>query len=247
MNKIGHSGRLYLTQRIWVPQKPLQMFNLWMGHQLSRYMPRLPIWGHKAEEKFPELKILQQEHEIIKNELLPLLRKKQAIPNVDEIHPRDQRISSPLWRTYILKLWGHEVRQNTDRCPRTKRILDHIPRLHTALFSILDGHATIPPHRGWAAGVIRCHYPLITPKHPENCFMTVSGRRFPWREKRLFLFDDTQEHSVANNTSDLRVVLIMDFEPKLPFRLNLYSKFRYHVIRKSKEIQQIYKNAIVAA
>ena len=58
MNKIGHSGRLYLTQRIWVPQKPLQMFNLWMGHQLSRYMPRLPIWGHKAEEKFPELKIL---------------------------------------------------------------------------------------------------------------------------------------------------------------------------------------------
>jgi len=245
VNRVGKIGRLYITRSIWVPQRPLQEANVRIGKWLYQHMPRLPLTGDEALEHFAELRWLQCRHDAIRSELLQLLERKERIPNPHQYHSRDSGISSTEWRTYVLRLWGHEIAINTQRCPETMRVLDRIPRLHTAIFSILDGYSSIPPHTGWASGVIRCHYPLMTPQRIEDCFIDIAGRRLSWKEGEPLLFDDTQGHFVRNDTPDMRVVLIVDFEPPFPRIPSLFCKLRYHVVRRSQEMQQICEKAAV--
>ncbi len=245
MNQVGQKGRFYITSRIWLPQSPLQKANLWISEIIIRHMPKLPLVGKAALEFFPELSWLTRSHEAIKKELFHLLENQEKIPDLYQVHPRDKSIYSPEWKIYILKLWGHEIPANIGRCPETMKAIARIPGVHTALFSILEPHSGIPPHEGWAAGVVRCHYPLMTPDNWEDCFMDVAGHRLCWQEREPLLFDDTRTHSVENKTSQTRVVLIVDFETPLPFPLSAFTKLRYHLVRNSEEIRHMCENAAV--
>ena len=40
---IGQKGRFYLTKHIWVPQQPIEDFNLKMSDMILRNMPKLPL------------------------------------------------------------------------------------------------------------------------------------------------------------------------------------------------------------
>src|SRR5262249_28321232 len=152
----------------------------------------LPLAGDEALGRFPALRELQQSHDAIKAELLGLLEFKQDIPTLDQIHPRDHIIASAGWRTFVLRLWGEAIPLNAARCPRTLAAIAAIPGAHSAVFSILDGDSEIPEHRGWAAGVVRCHYPLITPDRTEECYIAIEDRPYSWDEGRPLLFDDTR-------------------------------------------------------
>lgn len=245
MNTVGQEGRLYITRHIWLPQAPLEQANLRMAERLNQQMPPLPLVGEEALARFPELSWLQRQHEQIKAELSQILTRKAVIPDLYQLHPRDKSIASPQWQTYILKLWGCEIPLNTSRCPETMKVIERIGGVHTALFSILDPHSGIPPHQGWAAGVVRCHYPLMTPEKTEDCFINIAGQSFSWQEGEPLLFDDTREHWVKNNTSQMRVVLIVDFEPPLPLALKAFCQFRYYFVRNSEEIRHMCEKATV--
>jgi beta-hydroxylase len=239
MSKAGHLGRLYITPHIWVPQAPLEAFNLRMGEWLRHGMPALPKAGAAAIQLFPRLELLRQNHAAIKEELKMLLASRARIPELAEIHPRDQHISSSGWTTFVMRLWGRDVPENSSRCPRVSELVATIPGVHSALFSILGPGAIIPPHRGWAAGVVRCHYPLMTPADFAHCAIEVDGVRHSWREAEPFLFDDTQRHSVRNETAETRIVLILDIEPRFRLMRRIYSRIRYHFVRNSAEIHEI--------
>jgi len=243
MGGAGHKGRLYLTRNIWFPEKPLNKLNLRMGDWLRKAMPPLPLAGDAAVRTFPQLAELGRNHDAIKGELLTVLQRSDRIPSLVELHPRDERISSPQWKNFVLKLWGTEIPTNSRRCPRTTEIVQGLSGVHSAVFSILTPGASIPPHRGWAAGVVRCHYPLVTPRDHQQCAITVAGTRHAWREGEPFVFDDTRRHSVSNATDDIRVVLIVDFEPAFRGPRRAYSRLRYHSIRHSTEIREICKRA----
>ena len=122
---------------------------------------------------------------------------------------RDLFVAGRAWRTFLLKIWGHEIKENIAAVPDTYAAISRIPGVHSALFSILAGGAEIVPHRGSAAGVIRFHYPLIVPKEPEKCWIEISGHHFFWKEGEPLVFDDTREHWVKNETEETRVVLII--------------------------------------
>src|SRR6266436_4330335 len=144
-----------------------------------------------------------------------------------------------------LKIWGHEVKENTTAVPDTYAAICRIPGVHTALFSILAGGAEIEPHRGSAAGVIRFHYPLIVPTEPEKCWIEIGGYHFFWEEGVPLVFDDTREHWVKNQTDQTRVVLIIDFNADMPFPVNLYTGLRYNLIRRSAEVKAVIERAAI--
>src|SRR4051812_20531097 len=178
---IGQKGRFYLTKHIWVPQEPIENFNLKMSDMILRRMPKLPLGGEDALRAFPVLAELKKRHDKIKADLDYLLSHHEAIPALHEVHPRDLFVPGRAWRTFLLKIWGHEITENTAAVPDTYEAICKIPGVHTALFSILQGGAEITPHRGSAAGVIRFHYPLIVPEHPEECWIEIGGHHFYWR------------------------------------------------------------------
>ena len=47
-SNIGQKGRFYLTKNIWVPQEPIENFNLKMSDMILRRMPKLPLAGDEA-------------------------------------------------------------------------------------------------------------------------------------------------------------------------------------------------------
>ena len=244
-DKIGQKGRFYLTKHIWVPQQPLEDMNLKMSDIILRRMPKLPLGGEDALKVFPVLAELQKSHAKIKADLQYVLSHHEDIPALHEVHPRDLYVPGRAWRTFLMKIWGHEITENIAAVPDTYAAISRIPGVHTALFSILHGYAEIEPHRGSAAGVVRFHYPLIVPDKPEDCWIEIGGHHFVWREGEPLVFDDTREHWVKNKTPQTRVVLIIDFNAAMPFPVNLYTALRYSLIRNSAEILAIHDRASI--
>jgi aspartyl/asparaginyl beta-hydroxylase (cupin superfamily) len=76
-----------------------------------------------------------------------------------------------------------------------------------AMFSLLAPHTHIPPHNGVANFRLVCHLPLVL---PGQCWFRCGEERREWRMGEAFVFDDTIEHEAANESDQLRVVLIAD-------------------------------------
>ena len=86
---VGQKGRFYLTKNIWVPQEPIENFNLRMSDMILRRMPKLPLGGDEAIRQFPVLTELAKSHDKIKADLKYLLDHHEEIPALHEVHPRD--------------------------------------------------------------------------------------------------------------------------------------------------------------
>jgi beta-hydroxylase len=65
--------------------------------------------------------------------------------------------------------------------------------------------------------MLRAHLGLIIPAEREKCRMRVADRTCVWKEGEVFVFDDTYEHEVWNDTSEERVILLFDFDRPMGF------------------------------
>lgn len=119
------------------------------------------------------------------------------------------------WKTFFLRGVGMDCRENARRCPETMKLLDRIPGVTTAFFSILSPHKHIPHHRGPWAGVLRLHVGLLVPEPREKVRIRIANQICHWQEGKCLIFDDTWNHEVWNDTEGYRVVLFIDFERPL--------------------------------
>src|SRR5262249_50794576 len=100
------------------------------------------------------------EHQaMIKEELVSILRAKPSIPRYHDIDFLQFSISG---RFDILMLYAMGERPSANRslCPGTCALLDEIPDLFQAFFSILDAGKSIPRHKGPYRGYLRYHLAL---------------------------------------------------------------------------------------
>lgn len=117
------------------------------------------------------------------------------------------------WTAIHLIQNGVAIEANARHCPQTLALLERIgqPRIAgrspNAMFSLLQPHTRIPPHTGVANTRLVCHLPLVV---PEGCWFRVGAETRRWEVAKAFVFDDTIEHEAANDTDQLRVVLIFD-------------------------------------
>jgi ornithine lipid ester-linked acyl 2-hydroxylase len=105
---------------------------------------------------------------------------------------------------------------NCRRCPETARLLDAVPGLEVAFFSVLEPGAHLAAHRGAYKGLIRTHLGLVVPEPRERVRMNVGSQTIVWEEGRAVTFDDTYRHEVWNDTEGVRVVLLIDTPRPLP-------------------------------
>lgn len=117
------------------------------------------------------------------------------------------------WRAIHLIRNGEVIDATARHCPRTMALLDSVPlarapgRSPNVMFSLLEANAHIPPHNGVANTRLVCHLPLIL---PDNCWFRVGAETRYWEEGVAWVFDDTIEHEARNESSALRVLLIID-------------------------------------
>jgi aspartyl/asparaginyl beta-hydroxylase (cupin superfamily) len=147
----------------------------------------------------------------IRRELDQVLRERAALPTMQELSPyQDRIVQGSVWKVFVFRAYGMRFSDNCRRCPETAKLLDAVPGLEVAFFSVLEPGAHLAAHRGAYKGLIRTHLGLIVPEPRDRVRMKVGGETVVWEEGRAVTFDDTYRHEVWNDTDGVRVVLLID-------------------------------------
>lgn len=118
------------------------------------------------------------------------------------------------WKRFYLKWYTAACDPLAQKlCPRTCALLQRMPNVKLAMFSILEPGSRILPHSGLFRGCYRYHMGLQAPG--DGCFINIGGEHYSWKEGEDVLFDDTFNHFVINNTAQRRIVLFLDVERPL--------------------------------
>ncbi len=178
--------------------------------------------------------------EEIRSELEPLLANRDAIPAFGKLSPDHRRIAnSQHWKSFFFEGYGFRMDANCAQCPRTAEMLDRIPGLVVAFFSIMEPGTHVPRHRGLTKAWINCHLPLVVPQGEGRCEMQVGEQTVAWREGEWLLFDETNPHEVWNTTQDPRIVLFLQVRRPMTLLGNLAAKTIYEIIRRTGFVQDV--------
>jgi len=191
---------------------------------------------------FPWTAVFEANWKKIRAELDEVLRTRDALPSFHEISPDQKRISTgDNWKTFVLYGFGIRFDANCERCPRTARLLDQLPDLENAWFSILAPGYHIPAHRGPTNGIVRVHLGLIVPRDRDKCRIRVDKEILAWEEGKCIVFDDHYEHEVWNDTKEQRVVLFFDVDRPMRPLGRFLNRLLLAGLRRSAYVQDAYK------
>lgn len=209
-------------------------------------VPKYSLVGHSSvfqNEQFPWSNQLEAHWTTIRAELDHILVQTDALPNFQDIMPRQERITQDNgWKTYFFYAFGFIAQKNCDRCPQTWALIKKIPGLQAAFFSILAPGKHIPKHYGKHKGIIRYHLALKVPTPTDQCKIQIDNQIFYWEEGKSLIFDDTFPHEVWNNTQDYRVVLFLDIARPMGFPLSMINWLVSQALRFSPLVQSAKKN-----
>jgi aspartyl/asparaginyl beta-hydroxylase (cupin superfamily) len=174
---------------------------------------------------YPALRVLDRHKDEIRDEMLPLLAERHRLPKYHDVDRNQAAISAEAangqaWRVFVLKWLAGGAEANRARCPRTAKLLDQVPGVISAFFSVLEPGKSVPAHDGPYLGYLRYHLALKVPaQNPPS--IRIKDRVHTWVEGHSILFDDSWNHEVHNVSDDTRVVLIVDVFRPMSWHLHL--------------------------
>ncbi len=183
-------------------------------HGVERFVLRsstVPTTPFLPLDTFGWIADLERSWTAIRAELDEVLEYREALPNFQDISVDQASLTDDDgWKTYFFFAYGFRSDANCARCPKTAALLDAVPGLTTAFFSILSPRKGIGEHRGPWRGVLRYHLALRVPEPRDAAGISVGGQVAHWEEGRSLLFDDGYDHHAWNDTDGVRVVLFAD-------------------------------------
>jgi len=192
---------------------------------------------------FPWVRQVEPNWRTIREELQKLMSEQEVIPNFQDISIEQAKLTEgEQWKTFFFYAYGHRADSNCARCPATARVLQMIPGMSTAMFSILAPGKHIPEHRGPYKGVLRYHLGLIVPQPLGACRIRVRDETRSWEEGGSLIFDDSHMHEAWNDSDGVRVVLFVDLVRPLPFPLSLFNRLILWLISSSTAVRAAMEN-----
>jgi aspartyl/asparaginyl beta-hydroxylase (cupin superfamily) len=174
---------------------------------------------------FPWVADVERNWKVVRSELDRILVRRCELPNVQDITLDARSITQDAgWKIFLLTAYGIKSEPNIALCPETWRLVQQIPGLRTAMFSIFQPGKRLPPHRGPYNGVLRLHLGLLVPENDGNLGIRIGTDSRMWNEGSVLIFDDAYEHEAWNETGEPRVVLFVDFEKPLRFPVNIVNR-----------------------
>jgi aspartyl/asparaginyl beta-hydroxylase (cupin superfamily) len=185
-------------------------------------------------ETYPSLDLITQAYPAIRREFDQIVEAGVELPQYHEVDSGEREISATTpkrWSVYVLEVLGHKVEQNRARCPETCKVLERIPNLVQAFFSILDPGKSVPEHEGPYMGYLRYHLGVRVPAvNPPK--IVVNKQDYVWKEGEGVLFDDSWPHAVVNTSNEMRAVLIVDVRRPMPLSADVVNSFIMNVVGK---------------
>ena len=203
----------------------------------------VPTTPFVANDHFDFLAQFETHWQDIEKEAQAVLQFRDQIPGFEDISPDQYRIAKKnQWKTFVLYGFGTRLEKNTALTPISAKLLESIPNLQTAWFSILAPGYHIPAHKGVTRGILRAHLGLIIPKNYAQCRIRVGDEIKPWQEGKVFVLDDTYEHEVWNDTDEERVILLFDFDRPMKFWGRFFNKQMMRLMKMTAYYQDPKKN-----
>lgn len=165
---------------------------------------------------FPELKLLEENWQTIRDEALALNAEQKIVASSNYEDAGFNSFFKTGWKRFQLKWYGNELVSAKNQCPKTVALLNQIPSIKAAMFASLPPGARLVAHRDPYAGSLRYHLGLTTPNNPE-CAIYVDGESYYWRDGEGVIFDETYIHYAENKTDQQRIVLFCDVRRPLWF------------------------------
>ena len=192
---------------------------------------------------FPWVPALEREWRTIRAELEGVIARKNELPGFQDILPDVAIITRDRgWKSFMLAGMGSKSKRNIAQCPQTWRIVQNVPGLSMAMFSIFEPGKRLWPHRGPYNGVLRLHLGLIVPNTSGDVAIRVGPHVRHWEEGKVLIFDDSYEHEAWNDTDRLRVVLFLDFARPLRFPANVVNALLLKLAALSAFVREGRKN-----
>jgi beta-hydroxylase len=186
---------------------------------------RVPTTPYIDPAVFPWSAALEAGWSDIRAELDALRERGGEVLPLARISPDHKRVARDgKWKSFVFEAYGYHVPKNRALCPRTAELLDQVPGLVLAMFSMMDAGTYVPLHKGVSKALINAHLGLDVP--PGDCRIEVGGETRGWENGKLLVLDDTFPHQVWNQTERTRVVLLMQIRrPVGPLARMLGSTF----------------------
>jgi beta-hydroxylase len=178
---------------------------------------RIPTTPYVSTREIPELQVLQDNWEIIRDEALQMaeLRRIKAAERHDDIGFNS--FFKYGWKRFYLKWYDARHPSAEALCPRTVALLKTLPHIKAAMFAELPDGGQLNPHRDPFSGSLRYHLGLATP-NDDRCYIVVDGERYSWRDGEGVVFDETYIHEAYNKSGQNRIILFCDVERPLRWR-----------------------------
>ncbi|AWB67631.1 aspartyl/asparaginyl beta-hydroxylase domain-containing protein [Saccharobesus litoralis] len=176
-------------------------------------------WAKKnyvSTDSFENLALLQQNWQVIAQEANALMDagyfSKTTDKNNNSFYDVGFRTFYKYgWSKFYCSWYGTTLNSAREYCPQTVALLEQIPSVNGAMFTLLPAKSQLTRHSDPLACSLRYHLGLNTPNSDE-CFISVDGEKQSWRDGKHFMFDETFLHYVENNTDDKRLILMCDIE-----------------------------------
>ncbi len=180
--------------------------------------------------------------ETIRDEALAVMNDDANTPPLRDLSPDHRGIArDDHWRCFFIWGYGQRVERNAALCPRTTEIVERIPGLLSAFYSIHTPGTLVPEHRGVSKTIVNCHLPLDVPGKADHCGIEIDGRTYGWTEGETLIFDDTYRHSAWNYTDRPRVILLVQFQRPLRFPGSLLGGAFLGLLRRSPFVRDVHE------
>jgi tetratricopeptide (TPR) repeat protein len=183
-------------------------------------VPWLPPIQYYDDDLFPWMTELEKMTDVIRDEMKRAMSEDAGgfLPYVQRTNdaPLDQWRDlnhSRQWSAYFFWKDGRRFDEACLQCPQTARVEKIVPTMEarnfgpTIMYSALSPKTHLPAHSGATNARLIVHLPLIV---PGNCRFRVGNETREWREGKAWVFDDTIEHEAWNDSSEMRVILLLD-------------------------------------
>ena len=165
---------------------------------------------------FPELKEVQENWEVIREEAVNLREQgyfdKVKDPTSSAYYDIGFRTFYKYgWSKFYLTWYGTKLNSAKELCPKTVDIVSKVKGVNGAMYSILPVGSKLTKHLDPVATSLRYHLGLKTPNE-DSCYINIDGTDYSWRDGEALLFDETYLHFAFNNSQQERIILMLEVD-----------------------------------
>jgi beta-hydroxylase len=178
---------------------------------------RVPTTPYVPLSRMPELKLLADNWETIRDEALNLAKQSEIKAPTKHDDIGFNSFFKYGWKRFYLKWYDAKHPSAQTLCPQTVALLNQIPSVKAAMFAELPPGGRLNPHRDPFSGSLRYHLGLTTPNE-DTCYIDVDGIRHVWHDGEGVIFDETYVHEAHNKSDKNRIILFCDVQRPLKWR-----------------------------